>query len=216
MKVLMMAPLDWFYDSCIKVVDWLTSDDYYSSGDGVTRPDDRTAPWDLFLKACWAIMQTRPLDTLRNPPYVAYDAASDSAYFIFKEDNNGTTYLVGDFLPLGIEGEIIFDEHDKVPPRNRLKSPEIDQVSASIPIEVVIGRTVLLERYDETENLRGFCPFCKSGTTFKVSPSAGIFHCFACDSGGSVFNFIMRIHHCSFVNAVHHVRNMAKEYAAKS
>ena len=47
------------------------------------------------------------------------------------------------------------------------------------------------------------CPFHSEKTpSFTVHPGKGLFKCFGCGAGGSVFDFIMRIDGCSFPEAV--------------
>lgn len=47
------------------------------------------------------------------------------------------------------------------------------------------------------------CPFHSEKTpSFNVHPGKGLFKCFGCGAGGSVFDFVMRIEGCSFPEAV--------------
>ena len=45
--------------------------------------------------------------------------------------------------------------------------------------------------------------------SFYVSPQKGIFYCFGCATGGSVFNFLMKMENISFVESV---RKLARRY----
>nr|MBP8934007.1 DNA primase [Candidatus Atribacteria bacterium] len=60
------------------------------------------------------------------------------------------------------------------------------------------------------KNYRGLCPFHEEKTpSFVVSPEKGIFHCFGCGVGGSIFNFIMKVENLSFQDAVVHLSRKA-------
>jgi DNA primase len=52
------------------------------------------------------------------------------------------------------------------------------------------------------------CPFHSEKTpSFNVHPGKGLYKCFGCGAGGSVFDFIMQIEGCSFTEAVKVVAN---------
>ena len=57
--------------------------------------------WSELVWAIRAYTQHPGFDgRLRHEPRVAYDAESDSHYFVFKQDANGTTFVVSkDFMP---------------------------------------------------------------------------------------------------------------------
>jgi len=60
------------------------------------------------------------------------------------------------------------------------------------------------------KNYRGLCPFHEEKTpSFIVSPEKGIFHCFGCGVGGSIFNFVMKVENLSFQDAVVHLSRKA-------
>jgi len=47
------------------------------------------------------------------------------------------------------------------------------------------------------------CPFHSEKTpSFNVNPGRGLFHCFGCGAGGSIFDFVMRIEGCGFPESV--------------
>ncbi len=78
----------------------------------------------------------------------------------------------------------------------------IQEVAERNPIEDVVGEYVPLTKRSG-QNLFGLCPFHSEKTpSFSVSPSKGIYHCFGCGKGGSVFNFIMDMEHLSFPESV--------------
>jgi DNA primase len=85
---------------------------------------------------------------------------------------------------------------------------KIEEVKNAADIVEVISEVVLLKKAGQ--NFSGLCPFHSEKTpSFTVSPSKQIFHCFGCNVGGNVFNFLMRHDGISFPQAV---RNLAKRY----
>jgi DNA primase len=69
-------------------------------------------------------------------------------------------------------------------------------------IDDVVGAYVTLRR-SGGDSLVGLCPFHEEKTpSFRVTPSRGFFYCFGCGEGGDVINFVMKINHLSFVEAV--------------
>jgi DNA primase len=51
--------------------------------------------------------------------------------------------------------------------------------------------------------LKGLCPFHEEKTpSFHVDPSRGFFHCFGCQAGGDVFDFLQRVEALDFPEAV--------------
>lgn len=90
----------------------------------------------------------------------------------------------------------------------RIPESKIAEVAAATDIVTVISEYVDLKK--SGKDYRGLCPFHgDKDPSFYVSPSKGIFHCFGCAVGGSVFNFVMRIENISFVDAV---RTLANRY----
>ena len=82
-----------------------------------------------------------------------------------------------------------------------IDSTTIRQVQDSANIVEIVGEHVSLKRAGK--NFLGLCPFHEEKTpSFSVSPSKGIFKCFGCGAGGSVFQFIMRKDRVSFPEAV--------------
>ena len=52
-------------------------------------------------------------------------------------------------------------------------------------------------------NYQACCPFHSEKTpSFNVHPGKGLFKCFGCGAGGSIFDFVMRIEGCGFPEAV--------------
>lgn len=83
----------------------------------------------------------------------------------------------------------------------RISESKIAEIGAAADIVQVISDYVSLKRAGK--DYRGVCPFHgDKDPSFYVSPQKGIFHCFGCAVGGSVFNFLMKIENVSFVEAV--------------
>lgn len=86
----------------------------------------------------------------------------------------------------------------------RIPESKIDEVAAAADIVQIISEYVDLKKAGK--DYRGLCPFHgDKDPSFYVSPSKGIFHCFGCAVGGSVFSFLMKIESLSFVEAVRKV-----------
>ena len=68
-------------------------------------------------------------------------------------------------------------------------------------IEEVVGEYVTLKRAGA--NYKGLCPFHDDKSpSMSVSPAKGIFMCFACQTGGDVFKFIMERESLSYPLAI--------------
>ena len=77
----------------------------------------------------------------------------------------------------------------------------IRQVQNAADIVEIIGQHVSLKRAGR--NFLGLCPFHEEKTpSFSVSPTKGIFKCFGCGAGGSVFQFLMHKDRVTFPEAV--------------
>jgi len=69
-------------------------------------------------------------------------------------------------------------------------------------IEDVVGSYVTLRRTGGG-SLTGLCPFHDEKTpSFHVTPARGFWHCFGCGEGGDAINFIQKINHVSFAEAI--------------
>lgn len=78
---------------------------------------------------------------------------------------------------------------------------KIEEVRAATDLVEVVGDYVRLKR--RGSNYLGLCPFHNEKTpSFNVSPSMGIFKCFGCGVGGDVFQFVMRVEHVGFPEAI--------------
>jgi len=90
----------------------------------------------------------------------------------------------------------------------RIPESTIAEVASAADIVQVISGYIDLKKAGK--DYRGLCPFHgEKDPSFYVSPQKGIFHCFGCAAGGSVFNFIMRMENLSFVESV---RLLAQRY----
>jgi DNA primase len=90
----------------------------------------------------------------------------------------------------------------------RFGDDKIEEVRTRADIVEIVGAHVRLRRAGR--NFVGLCPFHNEKTpSFSVNAERGFFHCFGCNTGGSVFNFIMRVEGLSFPEAV---RSLAKKY----
>jgi DNA primase len=89
-----------------------------------------------------------------------------------------------------------------------IKPEKIIEVRDRASIVEVISDHVTLKRTGR--NYTGLCPFHSEKTpSFSVNEEKGIFHCFGCGAGGSVFHFLMKYDQLSFPEAVERV---AKRY----
>lgn len=77
----------------------------------------------------------------------------------------------------------------------------IDEVRNRNDIVAVLSEYINLKKAGK--NFRALCPFHTEKTpSFTVSTQKQIFHCFGCQVGGNVFNFVMKIDNLSFMEAV--------------
>lgn len=87
----------------------------------------------------------------------------------------------------------------------------VDEIHKRIDIVQFIKRDVKLKK--EGRTYKGLCPFHneldpKTGKfvrektpSFMVDPEKQLFHCFGCDRGGNVFNYLMEKEVCKFEEA---------------
>jgi len=80
----------------------------------------------------------------------------------------------------------------------------VDTVRNAADIVAVISEYVPLKKRGHA--YWGCCPFHNEKTpSFSVSAEKGLFFCFGCQTGGNVFNFLMKIENMSFIDAVKHL-----------
>lgn len=90
---------------------------------------------------------------------------------------------------------------------SKLPTEKIREIRDRIDLGDVVGRHVALTR--RGRRLIGLCPFHAEKTpSFGVSPDKQLYHCFGCQAGGDVFDFIMRIEGIGFGEAL---RKLARE-----
>ncbi len=88
----------------------------------------------------------------------------------------------------------------------RIASNIIDSIKAKAGIVEVISEYVHLTQ--KGQNYIGLCPFHSDSTpSLTVSPSKGIYKCFACDASGDVIKFLLEYLKISFVEAVKMLAN---------
>lgn len=82
----------------------------------------------------------------------------------------------------------------------RIPPETLDQIVARVDSAEVVGRYVQLKR--QGREFVGLCPFHSERTpSFSVNPEKGLWHCYGCGEGGSIFRFIEKIEGLSFLEA---------------
>jgi DNA primase len=85
---------------------------------------------------------------------------------------------------------------------------DIDEIKSRLNIVDIVGKSVKLKKTGR--NFKGLCPFHNEKTpSFIVSPDRQRFHCFGCGRGGSIFDFIMELHHIEFAEALEDLAALA-------
>jgi DNA primase len=92
----------------------------------------------------------------------------------------------------------------------------IQRIAEKADILSIIGAYTNLTR--RGANFWGLCPFHSEKTpSFSVRPDKGLYYCFGCHKGGSVFNFLMEAEKISFQEAVRFVgRQVGEEISFES
>jgi DNA primase len=89
-----------------------------------------------------------------------------------------------------------------------ISQEKIAEIRNRASIVEVISDYVTLKKAGR--NYMGLCPFHgEKSPSFTVSEDKGIYHCFGCHAGGSVFQFLMQYDHLTFPESVERV---AKRY----
>ncbi len=84
----------------------------------------------------------------------------------------------------------------------RIRDEDIAEVRDRARIDDVVREYVTLKNAGGG-SLKGLCPFHDERTpSFHVTPSRGMWYCFGCSEGGDVLNFLQKIDHLSFTEAV--------------
>lgn len=77
----------------------------------------------------------------------------------------------------------------------------IEKLRSESDIVNVISEYVPLKK--KGRNYWGCCPFHnEKSPSFSVTPDKGFFYCFGCQTGGNVFNFLMKVENITFFEAV--------------
>jgi len=85
--------------------------------------------------------------------------------------------------------------------KGRFTPDFIDRLIASVDVASIIGRYTNLVQ--KGKRLVGLCPFHKEKTpSFTVDPDRGLYYCFGCQAGGSIFDFLMEKEGLTFPQAV--------------
>ncbi|MEU8348255.1 DNA primase [Streptomyces sp. NPDC048845] len=91
----------------------------------------------------------------------------------------------------------------------RINDDDVKAVRDAVPIDAVVSEYLQL-RSAGGGNLKGLCPFHdEKSPSFQVSPSKGLFYCFGCQEGGDTLDFVMKLDHLSFSEAVERLASQA-------
>ncbi|MDQ1713258.1 MAG: primase [Frankiaceae bacterium] len=91
----------------------------------------------------------------------------------------------------------------------RISDEDIARVRELSPIDAVVGDYVQLRSAGGGE-LKGLCPFHEEKSpSFHLTPARSLYHCFGCGVGGDTIDFVMRIEHLSFAEAVERLAQRA-------
>ena len=83
----------------------------------------------------------------------------------------------------------------------RINEEDIQTLRERANLAAIVSDYTALKR--SGSRLRGLCPFHDERTpSFFVDPARGFFHCFGCDVGGDVYDFLQRIEALTFPEAV--------------
>ncbi|MBL8929275.1 MAG: DNA primase [Kineosporiaceae bacterium] len=84
----------------------------------------------------------------------------------------------------------------------RIRREDVEHVRERSRIEEVVGEHVAL-RSAGVGSMKGLCPFHDEKTpSFHVRPQVGMWHCFGCGEGGDVIDFVQKMDHLGFTEAV--------------
>ncbi|MFJ6214673.1 DNA primase [Streptomyces sp. NPDC092296] len=91
----------------------------------------------------------------------------------------------------------------------RIKDEDVQAVRSALPIDAVVSDYVQLVNGGGAQ-LKGVCPFHdEKSASFYVNPSKGVYHCFGCGVGGDTLDFVMKVEHLTFTEAVERLASQA-------
>ncbi|HSK89708.1 MAG TPA: DNA primase [Euzebyales bacterium] len=83
----------------------------------------------------------------------------------------------------------------------RINEEDVQSLRERANLAAVVSDYTALKR--SGSRLKGLCPFHGEKTpSFFVDPARGFFHCFGCDTGGDVYDFLQRVEALTFPEAV--------------
>ena len=86
-----------------------------------------------------------------------------------------------------------------------IKREDIVAVRERANLEEIVSEHVSL-RSAGLGSMKGLCPFHDEKTpSFNIRPAIGRYHCFGCGEGGDVIEFVQKINHMSFTEAVEYL-----------
>lgn len=89
----------------------------------------------------------------------------------------------------------------------RIRDTDIAAVRDAARIDEVVRDVVALKPAGGG-SLKGLCPFHdERSPSFHVTPAKGFWHCFGCQEGGDVIDFVRKVDHLSFSEAVEKLAN---------
>jgi len=84
----------------------------------------------------------------------------------------------------------------------KIRRDDVEHIREHSRVEEVVGEYVTLKSAG-VGSMKGLCPFHDERTpSFHVRPPVGLWHCFGCGEGGDVIDFVQKIDHLGFTEAV--------------